>query len=349
MPGSDAPRPEGGDARFVRRLLIIGGMIGLAVVMVRVVEVLLLAFGAVLVAIVLRAVADPIRRRSGLNGTASLAVAVIALASCAGLLFWLFGTEVERQFASLSVTLPDAWAAFQVNLSRSFVGARILAELRALDGRTGWLLSWAPRLASGLASAAASMVIVLFAGLFLAAQPEAYLAGVQRLVPRNARARTREVLLASGTALRQWLLSQAGSMAMVGVSAGVALWIAGVRSPLALGLLAGLGQSVPVVGPFAVAAPGVMLALADSPEKCVWSVLIYIAVGQVESNLFSPFMLRQMAQLPMAVTLFGVLMFGVLLGPLGVLFATPLAVVIFVLVKMLYVEGLMDDAPAAES
>ena len=101
---------------------------------------------------------------------------------------------------------------------------------------------------------------------------------------------------------------------------------------------------VGLVGPFVVAAPGVLLALADSPAKAAWTVLIYIGVGQVESNLFSPFMLRQMAKLPMALTLFAVLAFGLLLGPLGVLLATPLAVVAFVLVRTLYIDGVLNGA-----
>jgi len=53
--------------------------------------------------------------------------------------------------------------------------------------------------------------------------------------------------------------------------------------------------------------------------------------------------LRQMVELPMAVTLFAVLATGVLLGPLGVLFATPLAVVAYVVIRLVYVEDLLGD------
>ncbi|HTI66325.1 MAG TPA: AI-2E family transporter [Caulobacteraceae bacterium] len=335
------------DARFVRRVLIVGSLAVLAYVLVAVAQVLLLAFGAVLSAIVLRAVADPIRRRTPLGRTGSLAGAVVVLALLASLSLWLFGSQAGRQLASLSVTVPAAWAELQARLSGSPLGGRILAELRALDGRTGWLLAWAPRLAGGVASAAASLVIVLFAGLFLAARPDNYLQGVLRLAPVAVRPKLEQALEACGAALRQWLVSQMGSMVLVGTCVGGALWLAGVRSPLALGLLAGIGQFVPLVGPFVVAAPGVLLALADGPDKLVWAVLIYVGVGQFESNLFSPLLLRQMAQLPMALTLFAVLAFGILFGPLGVLFATPLAVVIYVLVKTLYVEGLLEGGSKA--
>jgi predicted PurR-regulated permease PerM len=335
------------DATFLRRILLVLVLLALALLVVRVANVLLLAFGAVLVAIVLHAIADPLRTRTPLGRTGSLAVAVALLALGLGVVLWLFGSQAERQLTSLAVTLPDAWAKAEQRLSGSLLGARLLEELRALDGQRGVMLAWVPRLASGAASAVTSLVIVLFAGLFLALRPENYLQGVLRLVPVAARPRATEVQVACGVALRQWLVSQVGSMLLVGVTAGSLLALAGVGSPVALGLLAGLGQFVPVVGPFVAAAPGVLLALADSPEAAAWAALIYIGVGQVESNLFSPLMLRQMAHLPMALSLFAVLTFGVLLGPLGVVFATPLAVVIFVLVRMLYIEDLLGDRAEA--
>jgi len=342
QPPKAAPK-DPGDARFIRRVLIVAALAVLALVLMRVMEVVLLAFGSVLVAIILHAVADLIRRWTRVGPNVGLALAVGLLVLAVSLSFWLFGNEAARQFTNLSVTVPAAWETLQARLSQSTLGARVLDELRAIDGRSGWLIALAPRLASGFASAATSLIIVLFAGLFLAARPSNYLDGVLMLAPIPARPRAKAVLSACGTALRQWLLAQCASMLLVGVSAGVALAIAGVRSPLALGLLAGLGQFVPVVGPFVVAAPGVLLALADSPEKALWAVAIYVGVGQIESNLFSPLLLRQTAQLPMAMTLFAVLAFGILLGTLGVLFATPLAVVLYVMVRMLYVEDLLGD------
>ena len=342
---SSAPGPD--DARFIRRTLIVLGLAGLIWVIVKVANVLLLAFCAVLVAIILRSIADLLRKRLPLGPTAGLAAAIGLVAIGAGLSLWLFGSEVERQLASLSVTVPAAWLKFQTDLSGSPLGARLLAEVRALDGKTG-LLDWAPRLVGDLASGAVSAVLVLFAGIFLALRPDEYRRGLVRLLPRGFRPRFDEVLAACGTALRQWLLSQVGSMLMVGLCVGTALSLAGVRSPVALGLLAGLGQFVPLVGPFVVAAPGVLLALADGPAKLAWAVVIYVGVGQIESNLFTPMLLRRTAKLPMAVTLFAVLAFGILLGPLGVLLATPLAVVIYVLVKMVYVEGLLERGEATE-
>jgi predicted PurR-regulated permease PerM len=127
------------------------------------------------------------------------------------------------------------------------------------------------------------------------------------------------------------------------VSVGIGLWFVGVPSPFALGVLAGLGQFVPVVGPMVATVPGLVVAAGQDVETLLWAGVVYLAAAQFEANVFTPLILRQMVELPMAVTLFAVLAMGVLLGPLGVLFATPLAVLAYVVVRMLYVEGVLGD------
>ena len=75
----------------------------------------------------------------------------------------------------------------------------------------------------------------------------------------------------------------------------------------------------------------------------VWTILVYIAVQQVESNLTYPLIQKKAADLPPFLTLFAVLGFGVLFGPLGVILAAPLMVVLYVLVKILYVRNTLGE------
>ncbi|HEX7948635.1 MAG TPA: AI-2E family transporter, partial [Phenylobacterium sp.] len=195
-------------------------------------------------------------------------------------------------------------------------------------------------------SAAAATVIVLFCGLYLAFHPATYLRGVLHLIPPRRRDRAAQVVAACGEALNRWLLGALASMLLVGSLVGLGLWWAGVPSPLALGVLAGLAQFVPVIGPWAATVPGLIVAAAQGPQTLAWAGAIYLGSSQFEANVMTPLLLRQMVELPMGLTLFAVLAMGVLLGPLGVLFATPLAVVAYVVVRHLYVEDMLGDAMA---
>ncbi|CAN7251230.1 AI-2E family transporter [Phenylobacterium sp. LjRoot225] len=339
-PRSSSPRDD-----LQRGVLLVLGLVALGLLAVRLADVLLMTFGAGLIAVLLHAIAEPLQRRAKMGRTAALTVAVLVVALAVVATVWTFGRQVEAQFASLSDLLPRAWVQLQARLSASPLGAAMLRELDDRFG-AGWLIDLGPKVAAQAAGAVAGTVIVFFAGLYLAYHPESYLRGFLRLFPPRLRARARTVLEATGLALKQWLVGQLFSMILVGVTTGVGLALVGVPSAFALGVIAGIGQFVPVVGPMAATVPGLLVSLAAGPQTFLWAGAVYLAASQLEANLITPLILRRLAQLPMAVTLFAVLAMGVLLGPLGVLFATPLAVVVYVLTKMVYVEGVLADRPA---
>lgn len=309
----------------------------------RLADVLLLAFGAILVAVLLHALSEPLTRRLRLPRPIAMTLAVAGFATVVGGAVWLFGQQISLQIATLGELLPRAWRALEAPLSGSPLGAYILDDLQRLRHADGLVVQTASRLVRGSLSAAAATVIVLFCGLYLAFHPATYLRGVLHLIPPRGRDRAGVVLAACGDALNRWLLGALCSMLLVGGSVGVGLWLAGVPSPLALGVLAGLAQFVPVIGPWAATVPGLIIAAAQGPQTFAWAVAIYLGSSQFEANVVTPLLLRQMVELPMGLTLFAVLAMGVLLGPLGVLFATPLAVVAYVLIRHLYVEDLLGD------
>jgi predicted PurR-regulated permease PerM len=309
----------------------------------RLADVLLLAFGAVLVGVLLHALAAPLTERLHLPRPLALSLAVAGLTGVIGGAIWLFGQQVALQVATLGELLPKAWRALQAPLSESPLGAYVLDDLQRLRHADGLVVQTASRLLQGSLTAAAATVIVLFCGLYLAFHPATYVRGLLHLVPPRGRDRAAQVLAACGDALNRWLLGALASMILVGATVALGLWWAGVPSPLALGVLAGLAQFVPVIGPWAATLPGLIVAAAQGPQTLAWAAAIYLGASQFEANVATPLLLRQMVELPMGLTLFAVLAMGVLLGPLGVLFATPLAVVAYVLVRHFYVEDLLGD------
>jgi predicted PurR-regulated permease PerM len=331
------------DASFLKRLLIVAALAAGVVLLIRLADVALLIFGAVLVALLLHAIAAPVRARTPLGRTGALVVAVLIVSAAVAAAAWSFGQQLESQLASLTELVPRAWSQVELRLSRSPLGAAVLKELYRLLAPTGGWFAAIPRIAAEAAGAVATAVIVSFAGLYLAFNPRAYAQGFLSLFPLQMRPRASEVLDAVNEALKRWLVGQLLSMVLVGGTTTLGLWLVGVPSPIGLGVVAGLGQFIPVIGPMVAAAPGLLVALTVDPQTLGLAVLVYLATSQLEANVITPLVLRQMAELPMAVTLFAVLAMGVLLGPLGVLFATPLAVVAHVLVRKIYLEGVLGE------
>jgi predicted PurR-regulated permease PerM len=114
-----------------------------------------------------------------------------------------------------------------------------------------------------------------------------------------------------------------------------------------LGLVAALLDFVPFFGPIASGVLAVLVALAQGPTTALYVAVLCLVIQQIESNLVVPLVQRQTVHLPPAVTVVAFVMVAGLFGLTGMLFAIPLAVVIMVLVKTLYVEGWLERAEGA--
>jgi predicted PurR-regulated permease PerM len=334
------------DRQFVNRVFLVTGVAVLALLAWLLVEVLLLAFTAVLVALVFRALAEVIEKFSPLTPRWSLGAAVLLVLgiTVGGLV--LFGAQLSSQVGDLISQLPAAWHAVQLRIGEGTWLHAIVQRIGNAENIGSSLLGRVTGAVSTTFGIIADVVVVLFAALYIAAQPRLYLAGFLTLVPPGAREPLDKALSRCGTALRHWLFGQLIAMVLVGTVIGVGLTLLGVPSALALGLFAGLIEFVPIVGPIAGAVPAIVIALSQDATLAVWVFALFVVVQQIEGNLIQPLIQSRMVDLPPAVTLFAVVGFGLLLGPLGILLATPLAVVCFVLVEDLYVARLVEAGPA---
>ena len=338
------PPESRSDGAFLRRVLIVAAVGALALLLWFVVDILLLVFGAVLVAVLLRALAEPIARRTPLSDGWALVAVTFTLLVAVGLAAALFGAEVRAQIAELADRLPQSWEAFQERIGGTEFGERLVSRAEDAAPDPGSVVSRLASMLTSFVGGVANFLLIMVGGLYLAAQPDLYRRGALLLFPAaGPRERLAETFDAAGAALRLWLLGQLVAMAFLFVLTGLGLWAIGVPAALALALLAGLAQFVPLIGPIVAAVPALLIALAEGSQIALWTLLLYVGIQQVESNLITPLVQRQAVALPPAITLFAVVAFGVLFGPLGILFATPLAVVAFVAVKKLWVRDTLGE------
>lgn len=334
------------DSNVIRYILIAVAVVALAALAWDVADVIIIAFGGIVMATVLRAAAEPLARRTGWSERWSLAAVVIGLLIAFGLLAWLFGAQAANQFAELRERVPQAAEKLRAWLEGSRAGKAVVDSIKQAMG--------GDKAASGLGAAAGAalgglgnLLLVVFVGIYFAASPKFYRNGAVRLFPIGRRAQVGAAIDESGVALRKWLVAQLIVMLVVGVLTGVSMAIIGVPLSLSLGLLAGLLDFVPVIGPIVAAAPGVLLAFAKDPRIGLYALIAYIVVQQIESNVITPLTQRWAVQLPPVIALLAIVAGGLLFGILGVIFATPLAVVAMVLIRKLYVEDTLEaDSPS---
>jgi predicted PurR-regulated permease PerM len=322
--------------RFIRRVLIVLALVSVFFLAWTLRSVLLMLFGAVIVATIFRSLADRLQPLfGGRIGVATGASIILILGGFVAMVA-LFGAQVAAQIDTLRDTLPQAWKSLEARIGDLGLGHQLS---RVVDSANqGSSFASFSRTVMSIGSGIAETLVVIVAGIFLASQPRFYATGAIKLVPPPKRALVAEAMDECEEALRLWLKGQLIAMVVVGALVGFGLWMLGVPSALTLGLLAGLLEFIPFAGPILAMIPAVLLALAVSPDLAIWVLLLYLAVQQFEGNVLTPVVQQFAVDLPGVVLLFSLIAFGLIFGTLGVILAAPLAVVTYVLVKRLCVE-----------
>ncbi len=323
---------------FTSRALIVVGILALTAVAWRVAEVFVLIFGGIILAVVLRSVMGLISRFTPVRGRWALLAAIVGLIVLVGLLGLLIGSRVTAQVGQLTQTLPRAWARLRLSIQGTTLGRELMSGLRSQTS----ISSWIGQLRNVLTVTFGALVdagVIVFTGLYFAANPSLYRRGLLRLVPAAAREHVERAMDRTVGALGHWLRGVLLAMLSIGVVWGLGLWVIGIPLALALGILAGVLEFIPYIGPIISAIPAVLVAFTVSPTKALEVLALYVAVHLFEGELLVPLIQRWAVALPPAVGIVAVVVFGWLFGMLGIVFATPLTVAIIALVDALYVQA----------
>ncbi len=308
-------------------------------------DVLVLAFGAALLALLFRGLAHEVSRRTRIpESWAVIPVLLLLLGAILGA-GWLFGSQITSQFGLLAKDLPQSLARLTHELGSSSWGAWLLGHAQDINlgNATAPIATYAAALFGSVFRTMAYIAVLLFAALYFAVQPNRYVDGLLRLVPAPRRESAREMLLLLGATLRRWIVGQSITMAVVGTLTAIGLALLGVTAPIALGLISGMFAFVPYVGPLLASVSGVLMASMEGPVLVGYVVVLYAAIHFVESNLITPLVQAEAVELPPVLTLFATLVFGLLLGPVGVMVAAPLVVVMLAAVNIVYIEGMLGE------
>ena len=298
-------------------------------------DVLLMLVGSLLVAMLLQLVSEPLVRWCRLPEGLALALAglilLLAIAGCG----YLFGTQLTSELQDVFSRADAATKTISDELQRSQLGRTALSHLSGGNfSLTGFLKSFLTISAHLLEAT----IFTVAAGIYLAAQPTIYRKGTSQLFPPTRRATVEQTIDDVGRALRLWLLGQAIQMCLVGAITTAAVWLIGLPSPLALGLIAGITEFIPYLGPVLSAIPAVLVAVTSGFYPALWTVVAYIVIHQIEGNLIVPMVQRRLVFVPPAVLLLSIVTVTEIFGMIGIIFAAPITVIAFVAVKKLYVR-----------
>jgi predicted PurR-regulated permease PerM len=306
-------------------------------------EGLLLVFGAVVIAVLLHVLAAFISRWTRLSHGPSLAIATAFVIAVVGVTFWRFGAQLSGQFAGLMHNVEGGAQSLRELLKQH--GFSSLSSQVTERGTSFITSSISDALKVGLHVIEAAIVLAITA-IYLAAQPALYRRGLAKLFRPRQRARALDAIDLIGRTLKMWLLGQLILMVLVGVLSFVALWFIGLPNPVALALIAGIFEIVPYLGPFISAIPALLVALTMGLAPAIWTAAAYVAIHLFEGYITAPLVERHFVTIPPALILTGIVICDLLFGTMGVVLAAPITVVVYMGVKIIYVEDPLEEHTA---
>lgn len=307
------------------------------------VDVFLLAFAGILLAIIIRSLTRLINRRSSLPNNLAVTVVLIILILLLTGTSLIVAPQVSDQISQLYIDLPEAWSRFNneflkpvhvSNISNS-QGVDIpntLAKIQNVPSKLGGIFT-------STFGFIGNVFVILFFGIALAYQPEIYTNGLVNLFPKQRQDKVKEILNDINETLQFWLAGKAFSMLITGLLTWVGLWLLDIPLAFTLALLAALLSFIPNIGPIIAAIPAILLALLKSPIFALYVAILYLVIQTIESYLITPLIQQKSISLPPALIVFMQLVMSLLVGSLGLALATPLLAVISVAIKQLYLNN----------
>ena len=304
----------------------------------------LLAFAGILLAIVLYGGSRALAELTKLPRLLMLGVVVAAIALFFFLVFATAGPTLALQIAQLARRIAIGATTLTKQIAAFADQANLLQNVDLVQLLSGFLSPWG--IATGATSVALSIVgllsaglIVVFFGIYFAADPETYVQLVARLAPQERRSAILQVMYQTGDVLRRWLIGQGISMALIGSLTYVGLLILGVPIAFVLALFAGLAGFLPYLGPIIGAVPMVLVAGGESLDLALWVVGLYALIQFLESYLLTPLIQARAVSMPPAIVILSQLVLGAVFGILGLALATPLAAAVTVPLRYMFGIG----------
>ena len=128
----------------------------------------------------------------------------------------------------------------------------------------------------------------------------------------------------------------------VAILAAIGLYLLGIKLVIANALIAGVLNIIPNVGPTISTIFPLSVALLDTPWKSFAVLGLYVVIQNIESYVITPSIMHKQVKLLPGLTITAQFIFTIIFGPLGLLLAIPMAVVIQVFVKEIIINDIIE-------
>ncbi len=178
--------------------------------------------------------------------------------------------------------------------------------------------------------------------IFILADRKTIKTGFLSFFPKSKRDEVKNIADIITTRLGGYVRGQLFVMFLVGLVTGIVMYLMGIPFALLLGILAGLLEVVPIIGPILAAIPAILFALLINPILAVFVALAYLIIQRCE-NLITPYVYGKFLDIPPIVIISVILISGSILGVLGVILSPAIAAACYVIIQETYLKKINTE------
>jgi predicted PurR-regulated permease PerM len=277
----------------------------------------------------------------------SIVLIYVVLALFLGLLLWLIIPLISSQVLTVVERLPTYYNTLRDYLVNSpssviqslgsllplhfaFASQMLMGEGDAAE--SAWLLwQWLSNTANGMLI----LIVVLLLAYHWTLEGDNLLQRFLLRLPQERRETVRSLVEEVQERIGGYVRGQTILCVIIGLASVAAFWLIGVPNALTLGLIMGVLEAVPVIGPLLGAVPAILLTLSTAPEKTIWVVVALAAIQQLENSFLVPRVMDESVGVNAIVSILAISAFGLLFGIVGAILAIPLAAMLQILLNRL--------------
>lgn len=326
---------------FTQKVWIVGFIFALIATILLLIEatfnIFIHVLAGALAASFFRGLSDIIQRKTKLKANLSLALSVIGTTLILAGLIFLIGAKVVSQTNKMQEKIPEVINMVKEELNETDVGQELIAQTKRMRS-SDELMTFISKFFKTTFGGLGDIYIIFMVGAFFTVAPSLYINGIIQLIPPKHRENTEDLMKRLGSGLRRWLAGKLIAMLAVFILTAIGLIILDIPLWLTLAIIAGLLNFIPNFGPLAAMIPAVLIALSESPTMALIVAGLYMVIQLFESSFITPKTQQKLIRIPPALIIIAQIFIGSLTGIWGVIFATPLVLIIIIIVQELYVK-----------
>lgn len=277
---------------------------------------------------------------------AVILIYIILVLIFAGLL-WVVIPPLVGQARDAAQRLPSLIQNLQPLLQR-WGPINVDSLIDTVIGQLGGVTSTLVQLPLRLTTSLVEFFIVLFVSLYALTEAPRVKRFFLSLFPEDSRDRANEVVSRMGEAMGGWIRGSVIDGFIVGLITYIGLLIIGVEFPLVLGLLSGVLELIPYLGPIIAGGLIILVALLESPGLALTALIFVVILQQIESNILVPNIMKTQTEVSPLMALVAIFAGGSLGGLVGAIVAIPLMAALRVLVLKVVVPFVRRRSGAAQ-